>query len=90
MENQALAKKSAAELPKVSLEEINSVDEIMFPFKGRSYLRQYLLNKPHKWGFKTWRLSGVSGFLYDFDVYQGHSNKSNSTFGVSDNVVVKL
>ena len=50
--------------------DFNSVDEIIFPFKGRSYLHQYLPNKPHKWAFKIWRRSGVSGFLYDFDVYQ--------------------
>ena len=55
----------------------------MLPFKGRSYLRQYLPKKLRKWEFRIWRRSGFSGFLYEFDVYQGHSNKTNSTFGVS-------
>ena len=53
----------------VSPEEYQSVDEIMVPFKGKSFLKQYMPNKPHKWGFKMWGRSGISGFLYDFDLY---------------------
>ena len=55
----------------------------MLPFKGRSYLRQYFPKKLRKWELRIWRRSGFSGFLYEFDVYRGHSNKTNSTFGVS-------
>ena len=54
---------------KVSPEEFNSVDEFMVPFKKRSYLRQHIPEKSHKWGFKIQGRDGVSGFLYDFDVY---------------------
>ncbi|XP_065675601.1 piggyBac transposable element-derived protein 3-like [Hydra vulgaris] len=54
---------------KISPEEFHAVDEIMVPFKGKSLLRQYLPKKPHKWGFKLWDRSGISGFLYDFDIY---------------------
>ena len=35
----------------------------------KSLLRQYMPKKTHKWGFKLWGRSGVSGFLYDFDIY---------------------
>ena len=62
----------------------------MVPFLGRSFLRQYLPYKPHKWGFKIWGRSGVSGFLYDFDVNQGRSNKNNSIFGVIGHVMANL
>ena len=75
---------------KVSLEEFNSVDEIMIPFKGRSFLHQYLPSKHHKWGFKIWEHSSISGLLCDFNVYQGCSNRSNSTFGESGDVVANL
>ena len=51
----------------------------MVPFKGKSLLRQYLPNKPHKWGFKIWGRSGISGFLYDFGVYQGRSTEKSKT-----------
>ena len=43
----------------------------MIPFKGRSNLRQYLPKKPTKWGIKVSTRAGVSGFVYDFEVYQG-------------------
>ena len=58
----------------VTPEEHHAVDEIMVAFKGKSLMRQYMPNKPHKWGFKIWGRSGVSGYLYDFDVYQGKTN----------------
>jgi hypothetical protein len=31
-------------------EEYNSVDELNISFKGHSSLKQYVKNKPHKWG----------------------------------------
>ena len=58
----------------VSWEEYHVVDEIMVPFKGKSLLPQYMPKKPHKWGFKLWARSGVSGFLYDYDIYQSKVN----------------
>ena len=58
----------------VSWEEYHVVHEIMVPFRGKSLLRQYMSKKTHKWGFKLWTRSGVSGFLYDYDIYQGKAN----------------
>ena len=41
-------------------EEHNSIDEQMIPFKGRSFIRRYMPQKPKKWGvqdfFKKWTL----------------------------------
>ena len=34
-------------------EEYNLIDEQIIPFKGRSFLRRYMPNKRHKWGFKV-------------------------------------
>ncbi|KAL3201446.1 hypothetical protein MRX96_012492 [Rhipicephalus microplus] len=49
----------------------SAVDEILIPFCGRCYIRQYMPNKPKsKWGLKLWARSGESGLCYDFDVYQ--------------------
>ena len=64
----------------------------MIAFKGRSLLKQYLPNKPNKWGFKLWGRSGASGFLYDFDIYQGKESASSSpsVHGVGASVVLKL
>jgi len=32
----------------IGVEEYNSVDELIIPFRGRSSLKQYVTNKPHK------------------------------------------
>lgn len=52
-------------------EEMSAVDEIMVPFKGRSNIKVYMKNKPHKWGFKLWGRAGSSGTLFEFEIYQG-------------------
>ena len=44
------------------LEEDHAADEIMVPFKEKSHLRQYVLKKLYKWGFKLWGRSGVFGY----------------------------
>ena len=56
----------------------------MVPFKGKSLLRQYMPKKPQKWEFKLRGRSGVSGFLYDFDIYQGKVNKEPTADKTSD------
>ena len=49
-------------------EEYNSIDEQITSFKGRSFLRRYMPNKPHKSGFKVFSQNGTSGILYDFEL----------------------
>jgi hypothetical protein len=71
--------------------EFQSIDEIIVPFKGRSGLRVYMPNKPHKWGFKLWGRSDATGFMYDFDVYQPtRANEQVSELGRSAGVVEKM
>lgn len=60
-------------LSKLPQEEHSAVDEVMVPFKGRSSCKQFMRNKPHKWGFKLWGRAGSSGTLFEFEVYQGAS-----------------
>ena len=63
----------------------------MIAFKGKSSLRQYMPAKPHKWGFKMWGRSGISGFLHDFKIYEGKiPNTKVSECGVSGDVVLNL
>jgi len=76
---------------KVTPEEVNSIDEMMVPYKGRtSGIKQYMRGKPHAWGFKIWARTGVCGILHDFDVYQGNTSKCRSELGLSGDVVLKL
>lgn len=76
----------------VPKEEHLAVDEQIIPTKARSSLKQYNPKKPHKWGYKVFVLSGVSGFSYDFDFYCGASTleENELNLGASSNVVAKL
>ena len=38
------------------------------PFKDRLFLRCYMPNKPHKWGFKVFSGNGASSMLYYFEL----------------------
>ncbi|KAK3759993.1 hypothetical protein RRG08_048736 [Elysia crispata] len=58
-------KSLSSSLIKLPQEEYSAVDEIMIPFKGRSGIKQYMRNKPHKWGFKLWGRAGASGSLLE-------------------------
>ena len=78
----------------VPLEQNLSVDEQIIPFKGRHGLKQYLPKKPHKWGYKVFVLSGVSGYAYDFEIYAGKQDNillpGEADCGASGNVVIRL
>ncbi|CAF1321052.1 unnamed protein product, partial [Didymodactylos carnosus] len=62
----------------VDQEEHMSVDEQMVGYKGKTAppsLKQYMLNKPSKHGFNLRSKSGVSGFVYQIQLYCG-ANKA--------------
>jgi len=74
-------------------EESLCVDEQIVPFKGKSSLKMYNPRKPHKWGYKIYVLSGISGFSYDLEVYTGEKHTIDPTevdIGTCDNIVVRL
>lgn len=48
-----------------------SIDERMVKSKARSHFRQYIRNKPTKWGFKYWVLADPTGYTVDFNLYCG-------------------
>ncbi|KAK0053882.1 piggyBac transposable element-derived protein 3 [Biomphalaria pfeifferi] len=50
----------------------DSIDERMVRNKGKYAFRQYIRDKPTKWGMKLWILAdSLSGYTYDFDIYLG-------------------
>ena len=58
----------------VECERDISIDEQMIGYKGTkapTSLRQYMPNKPTKRGFKVWTKCGVSGFVYEINLYKG-------------------
>ena len=74
-----------------------SVDERMVKSKGRSGIRQYIKNKPVKFGIKVWVLAESStGYTIDFDIYTGGKGKGKGKKtvergkGLGYQVVMKL
>ncbi|XP_032436485.1 piggyBac transposable element-derived protein 2-like [Xiphophorus hellerii] len=57
----------------------HSVDEVMVAYKGTraGTLRQYIANKPVKWGFKLFCRASSSGIIHDLLLYQGASTFFN-------------
>ena len=75
----------------IPLEEQLSIDEQMCSTKVRHYMKQYMPMKPHKWGFKFFVLSGVSGFAYNFEIYSGQETaRPQSDIGATANIVLRL
>lgn len=69
-----------------------TVDESMIPFKGRLGMKQYMKDKPIKFGIKMWVLAdSVSSYCYNFEVYVGKKDTAiNKIFGLSSKVVIEL
>jgi len=77
-----------------------SIDEMMIPYKGTKAgtRRQYIRNKPKKWGFKMFVRAGVDGFVYDLFPYGGENtfhrttftNYENRFFGLGQKVVIEF
>ena len=69
-----------------------AVDERMVKSKHRSGIKQYIKNKPTKWGFKLWVLADSdNGYTVDFNVYIGKDAMRNTTqHGLGYDVVMEL
>ncbi len=54
-------------------------------------MKQYIKNKPQKWGIKVFTRAGVTGLVYDFEVYTGKGTVTNERgLGVAGEVVLRL
>lgn len=73
----------------VEPQQLNSVDEIMISFTGRCPIKQYMPVKPHLWGIKLWARAGSSGFLNQFEAYQGQPT-INYPHGLGSDVTLKM
>ncbi|KAG0418061.1 hypothetical protein HPB47_005156 [Ixodes persulcatus] len=66
----------------IQQEHQQSIDEMVVPYKETraGKLRQYIRNKPHKWGFKLFVRGGVSGIVHDILPYAGSDTFFATTF----------
>ena len=62
-----------------------TVDEEMVPFKGRLGIKQFMKDKPVKFGIKLWVLAdSVTAYCYNLEVYTGkHGQQINRLMGLS-------
>jgi len=69
-----------------------AIDERMVKSRHRSGIRQYIKDKPTKWGIKLWVLADSSnGYTIDFNVYIGKAaGRDVSVHGLGYDVVVHL
>lgn len=69
-----------------------TVDEAMVPFKGRLSIKQYMKDKPVKFGIKIWvAADSVTAYCFNFEVYVGRNgDQVKKIFGLSSKVVVSL
>ncbi|XP_022166087.1 piggyBac transposable element-derived protein 2-like, partial [Myzus persicae] len=79
-------------MKKVHVNVYIAVDEIIILFKGRSIMKQYNKNKPHKSGIKMFALASSNGLVHDFEIYVGKGTlpPSNHGLGISGDVVMRL
>ena len=77
---------------KIPMAQNTCVDEMLVPYKGLSYIKQYIPTKPYKWGFKLFALCETSGILHDFDIYDGPIKPvpGEPDLGASSNIVLQL
>lgn len=55
-------------------------DESMIRYYGRHSCKQFIRGKPIRFGYKMWCLNSVSGYLINFDMYQGKNPKANTIY----------
>lgn len=53
---------------------IQSIDESMIRFKGRSAIKQYMPDKPIRRGYKVWTRADANGYICQFQIYEGKRN----------------
>ena len=76
---------------KIEPHEKHSIDEQMISYKGRLGMKQYMKNKPCKWGIKFFSRADVSGIVYDFEIYTGKGTVTNDRgLLVGGEVVLRL
>lgn len=67
-----------------------AIDEAMIPFKGRNIMKQYIKDKPVKWGFKAWILATPKGYVLKSSIYRGKKEPRNKDMLLGNQVVMNF
>ena len=66
------------------------IDESMVPYYGRHGFKQYIQNKPVKFGYKLWVAATPLGYAIQFYPYSGKDDNYNKDIGLGGSVVMTL
>lgn len=61
-------------------EEHLCFDESMVKYYGRHGCKQFIRGKPIRFGYKMWCLNTPSGYVVDFEMYQGNNPRRNEDY----------
>lgn len=61
-------------------EEHLDFDESLIKYFGRHSCKQFIRGKPIRFGYKMWCLNTSSGYLVNFDMYQGQNPRGNKSY----------
>lgn len=61
----------------------------MVKSKAQTHFRQYIKDKPTKWGFKYWILADPTEYTIDFNIYHG-ATEGTAEKGLAYKVVTDL
>lgn len=68
-----------------------SLDEGMIPTKNRLAIKQYIKDKPTKWGIKSFMLcEGDTGYILNAEIYTGKAEFVEQKLGAVGNTVIRL
>ena len=57
--------------------------KVMVPYRGHFPIKQYIRNKPIRFGYKFWFLCGAGGYPYNFELYKGKDDGRTEPLGTS-------
>ena len=66
------------------------IDEFMVPYFGRHGCKQYMRNKPVKFGYTFWVVATPLGYAIQFYPYTGKNENNDSNLGLGGSVVATL
>ena len=72
------------------LEKNVSIDESMVPYYGRHVCKQYIQNKPVKFGYKLLVAATPLGYAIQFYPYTGKDDNYSKDIGLGGSVVMTL
>lgn len=67
-----------------------SIDESMIPYFGRHGSKQFIRNKPVRFGYKVWSLCTRLGYIVQFEPYEGKAAFYDKELGLGASVVMDL